>query len=115
MPFEGYQGDYNWSRYTPLDETAYYDKFKSAYKNIRFNVPPNTQLQLTSTDAANLPGLAYRLLGDTSLWRCLLAYNGLSDPLTDVAVGIVIRVPTKAAVIAYLSSQQNSQQASVTI
>jgi hypothetical protein len=112
---DGYTGDYNWSRYTPLDNSGNYDKFKSGYKNLRFNVQPNTQIQLKSTDVANLPGLAFRLFGDTSLWRALLAYNGLSDPISDLAVGLVLRVPTKADVIAYLSKQQNNQQQTLTI
>jgi len=45
----------------------------------------------------------------------LLSYNGLSDPLSDVCVGIVLLVPTKAAVISYLSRQQNTQQQQLTI
>lgn len=106
--FPGYTPDYDWSAYTPLDSTGTnYDKFKSAYKNIRFNVQQTQQIQLTATDMANLPGLAYRLFGDTSLWRALLAYNGLSDPLSDIAVGIILKVPTKAAITAYLSKQTN--------
>lgn len=116
MPFIGYTGDYNWSNYTPVDSTGdNYDIFSSGYKNIRFNVPVQTQYQLTSTDMANLPGLSYRFFGDTSLWRGLLAYNGLSDPISDIAIGIVLNVPTKAALLAYLSSQQSTSQAPVTI
>jgi hypothetical protein len=116
MPFIGYTGDFNWSNYTPLDSTGQnYDIFRSAYKNLRFNVPTQTQYQLTATDMANLPGMSYRFFGDTSLWRGLLAYNGYSDPLSDIAIGIVLNIPTKSALLAYLSSQQSNQQASVTI
>jgi hypothetical protein len=111
----GYVGDYNYSRYTPLDNTGYLDFFKSGYKNIRFNIVPIQQIQLTSSDAANLPGLAFRLYGDTSLWRALMAYNGLSDPISDIVVGIVLSVPSKADIIAYLSRQTNNKQNSLTI
>jgi hypothetical protein len=114
--FSGYTADFDWSNYTPLDSTGNnYDKFKSAYKNVRFNVQPTTQIQLTATDMANLPGLAFRLFNDTSLWRALLAYNGLSDPLSDIAVGMVLMVPTKAALISYFSQQSTNQQTPVTI
>jgi hypothetical protein len=115
-PFPGYSADYDWSNYTPVDSTgSNYDKFKSAYKNIRFNVQPTTQIQLTIQDLANLPGLAYRLYGDTSLWRALLAYNGLSDPLSDIAVGMTLKIPTKAAITAYVSKQANNQQTPIVI
>lgn len=111
----GYTGDYDLSRYTPLDNTGYWDFFKSGYKNIRFNIVPIQQIQLTSSQAANLPGLAFQLYGDTSLWRALLAYNGLKDPISDIVVGLVLSVPSKADIIAYLSQQTNNKQNSLTI
>ena len=108
--------DFNWSSYTPLDSTgANYDLFKSAYKNIRFAMQPQTQYQLTSTDLANLPGLAYKFFGDVSLWRVLMAYNGISDPISQIAVGIVLNIPARADVIAYLSKQAANAQQTLTI
>jgi len=104
----GYTGDYNFSRYTTLDNTGYWNVFSSGYKNIRFNIQSSQQIQLTAVDAANLPGLAYRLLGDTSLWRVLLAFNGLTDPISDIATGMILLIPTKAQVIAYLGRQVNT-------
>lgn len=108
--------DFNWSSYTPLDSSGNnYDIFKSAYKNIRFAVQPQTQYQLTATDMGNLPGLAYKFFGDVSLWRLLLSYNGISDPLSGVAVGMVINVPARADVIAYLSKQSANAGQTLTI
>lgn len=111
----GYTGDYNYSAYTPADNTGYFDIFRSGYKNIRFNVQSNTQITLNSSQAANLPGLAYTLLGDTSLWRALLAFNGLSDPLSDVVVGLTLMVPTKAQIQAYLARQNSQGSTTLTI
>ena len=116
MPFSGYTGDFNWSNYTPLDSTAAnYDLFRSAYKNIRFAMQPTTQYQLTAVDLANLPGLAYRFYGDTSLWRGIMAYNGISDPLSGVAVGMVINIPARSDIVAYLSKQTNNAATTLTI
>lgn len=115
---DGYSADLNWSNYTPLDSTgSNYDIFKSAYKDIRFNVPVQSQYQLTATDMTNLPGMAYNFFGDTSLWRALMAFNGISDPISEVAVGMTINIPQKASLQTYLSSQlkQQQQQTSVTI
>jgi hypothetical protein len=106
MPFAGYTGDFNYTNYTPLDNTAdAWDYFRSAYKNFRFGMQPTTTYQLTLQDVANLPGLAYRAYGDTSLWRGLLAYNGISDPLSQINVGLTISIPAKADITQYLSRQ----------
>lgn len=108
--------DFNWSAYTPLDSTGTnYDIFKSAYKNIRFAVRPQTQYQLTAADLSNLPGLAYKFFGDVSMWRILMAYNGISDPLSEVAVGMTINVPSRADVISYLSRQLANTSQTLTI
>lgn len=110
MAVDGYTGDYNWSRYTPLDNTDdAYSPSKSAYKNIRFALPVAQQVTINSVYAANLPGLANDVYGDTSLWRMILAYNGLQDAISDICVGKVLSLPAKADVISYLSSQQNNQ------
>lgn len=115
MSVAGYTGDFNYSRYTPLDNTGYYDIFRSGYKNLRFNVQQTQQLQLDAGTAYNLPGLAYKLYGDTSLWRALLAYNGLSDPLTDIQPGVTLIIPTKADVVAYISRQTTNSLQTITI
>ncbi len=108
--------DFNWSSYTPLDSTGdNYDIFKSAYKNIRFAIQPQTQYQLTATDLANLPGLAYRFFGDVSLWRILMAYNGISDPMSEVGVGVILNIPARSDVIAYLSQQSGNSGQTLTI
>lgn len=108
--------DFNWSSYTPIDNTgSNYDIFKSAYKNIRFSSQPQTQYQLTAADLANLPGLAYKFFGDVSLWRVLMAYNGISDPLSQVAVGMILNIPARADVISCLSKQVGSASQTLTI
>lgn len=108
--------DFNWSSYTPIDSTGNnYDLFKSAYKNIRFAIQPQTQYQLTATDLANLPGLAYKFFGDVSMWRIIMAYNGISDPLSGVAVGMVLNIPSRSDVITYLSQQSANSKQSLTI
>ncbi len=116
MPFDGYSGDFNWSLYTPIDSTGdNFDIFRSAYKNIRFSVQPTSVYQLTASDMANLPGLAYRFYGDTSLWRALLSYNGITDPISEVAIGITIQIPAKNDLVGQLSKNQNSTSQSITI
>jgi hypothetical protein len=116
MPIAGYTGDFNFSKYTPLDNTRdAYNVFQSGYKNIRFNVQQQQQIQLDNSTAYNLPGLAYQLYSDTSLWYGLMVYNGLSDPLTDIQPGMVLKVPTKADILAYISRQTTTKQQVLTI
>lgn len=103
--------DYDYSRYTPIDNTgSNYDIFRSAYKNIRFGLTTTTKMTISEADQANLPGLSYRLYGDTSLWRILLRFNGISDAIQDVYPGLVLNVPDKASIINYLSRQQANRQ-----
>ena len=116
MPFAGYTGDFNWGSYTPIDSTGTnYDLFRSAYKNIRFAVQPTSVYQLTASDLANLPGLASKYYGDTSLWRALLAYNGISDPISGIAIGLTIQIPAKNDLTGYLAKQANNANQSITI
>jgi hypothetical protein len=116
MAVSGYTADYNYSKYTPLDNTGdQYDVFVSGYKNIRFNIQQTSQLQLDNSTAYNLPGIAYQVYGDTSLWWALLAYNGLNDPLSDVYPGLVLLIPPKAQIQAYISRQSSGSTPTLTV
>ena len=108
--------DYDYSRFTPLDNTLnQYDVFRSAYKNIRFALPTTQTIQINESDIANLAGLAFRFYGDTSLWRMILAYNGLQDPIQDMWAGQILNLPSKSAVIAYLNEQTHTKQETMVI
>ncbi|QRE00340.1 hypothetical protein [Burkholderia phage BCSR5] len=108
--------DYNYSRYTPPDSVGTFPNvFKSAYKNLRFSVPASKIYEITQADMANLPGLSYNLYGDTSLWRALLAYNGIYDAISDVDVGLKLMVPSKPDMLAYIARQQNNNNPTMTI
>jgi hypothetical protein len=113
---DGYSGDLDLKNYAVPDNTGtQWDYFTYSFKNLRFNVPMQQQVQLTAADAANLPGLAYRYFGDTSWWRVIMAFNGWSDPLSQVAAGAICNLPSKSAVLQYLSSQQQQQSTATTI
>lgn len=110
------QTSFDYSRYTPVDNTnSEYSIFKSAYKNIRFALPYASIRTVRASDMANLPGLAFELYKDVSLWRLLLAYNGVQDPIQDIYPGFVLKVPDKSDIIAYIAQQQNNTQPTVTI
>jgi len=108
--------DYDYSRFTPLDNTGKaYDVFRSAYKNIRFALPAVQSIVVTDPDIGNLVGIAFRVYGDVSLWRMIMAYNGMQDPIQDMYPGQVLKFPAKSSVIQYLNSQLQSQQPTITI
>lgn len=89
--------------------------FSSGYKNLRFALVPETRITLTQADIGNLPGLAYRLLGDKDFWRILLAYNGLHDPLQDIYAGQTLQVPTKRSIVQYLTAAKTNVAPTMTI
>jgi len=116
MSVAGYTGDFDYSKYTPLDNTLdQYDVFQSGYKNIRFNIQQQQQIQLDNSNAYNLPGIAYQAYGDTSLWWAIMVYNGLSDPLTDIQPGIVLLLPAKSTIQSYISRQSSSSSSTMTV
>jgi hypothetical protein len=116
MSSPGYTGDLSYSAFTPVDNTGEaYSIFTSGFKNIRFSVRINQTITLTSAQAYNLPGLSQELFNDTSLWLALLAFNGLSDPLTDVYPVLSLNVPYKSDIVAYVSQNNRASTNTVTI
>jgi hypothetical protein len=108
--------DYDYNRFTPLDNTGrQYDIFKSAFKNIRFAIPAVQSIVVTEPDIGNLAGLAFRYYSDVSMWRVILAFNGLQDPIQDMWPGQVLKLPAKTDVIQYLNAQLQTQSPAFTI
>jgi hypothetical protein len=107
---------FDYSNYSPLDNTLKRrSPFASAYKNLRYAMPVNDTLIVTESDIGNLAGIAFRIYQDTSLWRLILAYNGMQDPIQDMWPGQVLEFPSKSNVIQYLNSQLYSQNKTITI
>ncbi len=86
------------------------DVCTSQYTNIRFGVSVDSVVTISAQYEANLPGLAYDYYGNQEYWRAILAFNGLVDPINDVQVGVVIGLPSKSSLEAFLASNQVSAQ-----
>lgn len=99
---------YSWSKNSPIDSVGVQRSvFSSAFRNVRYALAFSKSYVLTQSDVANLPGLAYKEYGTVSAFHVLLAYNGMSDPLTDIYPGVRMRFFTKASLDAYLSEQRS--------
>ena len=48
--------------------------------------------------------IAHEVYGDDSLWWVIARANGIKNPLTDMAVGDVLRIPEKSNVMAALAA-----------
>ena len=83
------------------------DEFSAKSKNMRFNVPTEKTIVLTSADENNLPGLAHKHLQDKDLWWVLLEYNGLDDAINDIKPGNVMKIPSRRALITYLETESD--------
>ena len=100
---------YDYSQFTPIDSTgSAFNVFKSAYVNIKYGPPTNTQYPVQLHDMCNLPGICYNLYGDTSFWRGLISFNGIVDPLQEIYPGLILNVPSKSDIIAYLAKNQQA-------
>ena len=104
-----------WSSCTPYNSNVGgYNVFDSKYKNLRYKISSVKQYKVTSTDMANLPGISYVTYGTVDLWRAILEFNGLTDPLSDIYPGVVLRLPSKTALLSVLSeSNSSSNSASI--
>lgn len=102
----------DWSKCTPyyLDskKSFHYDPFKSSYKNIRYILTKVSTYTVTKKDMGRIATISYNIYGTTTLWRVLLEYNQIHDPLTELYPGVVLAVPDKAQATAYLTSTSNS-------
>lgn len=108
--------DFSWSRYSPIDNTGKQRSiFKSAYKNARFILRPGRRITVSQQDIANLPGIAYREYGSTDLWRIILSFNGIKDPIQDIVPGTVLILPTKSSVINLMSLHVDNNRRPITI
>ena len=72
-----------------------------------------SQYVVTSEDIANLPGISFKIYGTTDLWRILLEYNGLTDPLSDIHVGLTLRVPDKSDILTLLSQSTDTETVTI--
>lgn len=105
-----------WSMCTPYyKEYSDYDSFHSLYRNLRYRVKSSSTYKVTAQDMANLPGISYAVYGTVDLWRVILEYNGLSDPLNDVYVGMTLNIPNKSEVASLLSAPLSNGSNSTTI
>ena len=108
--------DYTWSLYSPIDNTGRQRSiFKSAYKNAKFILQPGKRITVTQRDMANLPGIAHREYGSVDLWRIILSYNGIKNPIQDVIPGTTLIIPTKSSVISLMSQHQDNRKGAITI
>lgn len=105
-----------WSLCTPYSETYGYDSFHSLYKNIRYRIRNYSTYKVTAADVANLPGISFNAYGTVALWRVILEFNGLNDPINDIQIGMTLNIPDKSAVASLLSKPlDGGSSASTTI
>lgn len=98
-----------WSRCTPYNADAkMYQPFGSKYKNLRYLLKTSITYKVTAADMANLPGISYKVYGTVDLWRAILEYNGLSDPLNDIYAGLLLNLPDKSELLTVLSATQST-------
>lgn len=96
-----------YSESTPVirltDNTIALDLLNSGYVNLRYGATLETVITIDSRYEANLPGLAFDYYGNQEMWRVIMEFNGIQDPLNEVLVGVLIRMPSQASVDAFFT------------
>lgn len=89
----------NYTKFTSLGDA---DIFKSRFKNLKFRLKRYRTFTVTAGFEANLPGIAHKFLGNQDLWWTILHYNGLYDPIEQVYIGAVLKIPDRTELLAVL-------------
>jgi hypothetical protein len=75
------------------------------YKNIKFLLQAERSYLVTSSDAANLPGIAHKVYGDKDYWWIIGLYNGIIFPESDLVPGMVLQLPSLTDINTLLATQ----------
>jgi hypothetical protein len=78
------------------------------YKNIRHLLPAVNTYVVTSSDVANLPGIAFNVYRDKDYWWVIGLYNGIIFPEKDLVPGMVLQLPSLSDINALLASEEQS-------
>lgn len=100
----------DWSHCTPVyfdQSNYYYDPFRSTYKNLKYTLSTVSKYTVTKSDMGRIMTISYNIYKTTTLWRVLLEYNGINDPISELMPGVVLNCPDKNQAIAYLTNSDN--------
>ena len=92
------------------------DYVAARYKNLKWELRPEKTYRVSEQDRSNLPGIAFRMYGDVDYWWVIALFNGIIDPISDIAPPLVLLLPSQASINTFLSrsSRVNSDQNMVT-
>jgi len=93
------------SSYVSCFDDGRVDIWSAKFINMRFSVTLSRVITVTSGFEANLPALAKKYLDDQNLWWAILHYNGLLDPIHDIRIGAVLRIPDRNSLLSFLENK----------
>lgn len=100
---------------TLADNSKSLDFLNSSYVDIRYGAKTETVITIDSRYEANLPGLAFDYYGDQEMWRVILAFNGLTDPINEVIVGVSLNMPSQASIDSYFAKSSSNLNPSLSL
>ena len=72
------------------------DYLSPKYLNLRYLLPPAKIYNIDASDRANAPGIAFSFYGSVDYWWVVCMYNGIMDPITQLAPGKTLQLPSLA-------------------
>lgn len=84
------------------------DMFSAKFKDLSLTSATSRVITIDSATEANLPFIAEKYLGSSRLWWTILMYNGLLDPIEDIALGVRLAIPSRSSLITILESGNRS-------
>lgn len=67
-----------------------------------------TTYMITESDLDRMDLLAYKFYGDVTLWWVLCLFNKIHNPLTDMVIGQILKIPKKSLVIEAMTKKSGN-------
>lgn len=99
----------NYLEVTP--DGDHFNIWDAPFRDIHLRVPTSRVITIDASTQANLPGIAAEYLGSRYLWWALLFYNGITDPISGVYSGLILKVPDREALLVYLENRRSLNSA----
>lgn len=101
--------------YSTTEDGQSLDLLGAKFNNLAMLIPSSRTIVVNSSAEANLPFLADKYMGTSSLFWAIAMFNGIIDPINDVYIGRRLLIPARSAIISLLEAGSRSNVTSVEI
>jgi len=83
-----------------IDETNELDFLHNSLSEFTMEYPPS-YYRVNGTDTMRPDIISYRHYGTVRFWWIIMLVNGIDNPLTDIVVGQILKIPSKLDIYSF--------------